>query len=227
MGRASRAQAEENRRQVVDAASHLFRERGVQSVSVADLMAEVGLTHGGFYRQFESKDALLGEATRHAFDIMDGQLTAIAERNEGDADAARRDFADGYLSAAGRDNRAGGCPATGLASDIAREPDADGARAAYAEGIAAFARWMTDAGAVDERTSASAEAVGTAPGEGASADAGVGGGMATAGSSPAAPPSDAGLADVALLVGALTLARATAGTPLSDRILSAARAALG
>lgn len=74
MGRVSQAQAQENRRQVVAAAARLFRERGVQAVSVADLMAEVGLTHGGFYRQFTSKEALLTEATVLAFADLAAQL---------------------------------------------------------------------------------------------------------------------------------------------------------
>ncbi|MFF1268504.1 DUF6262 family protein, partial [Streptomyces anulatus] len=65
MGRVSQAQAEENRRRVVDTASRLFREQGTQ-VSVADLMKAAGLTHGAFYKQFASKEALVDEATAHA-----------------------------------------------------------------------------------------------------------------------------------------------------------------
>lgn len=65
MGRVSQAQAEENRRRVVETASRLFREQGTH-VSVADLMKAAGLTHGGFYKQFASKEALVDEATAHA-----------------------------------------------------------------------------------------------------------------------------------------------------------------
>lgn len=54
MGRVSQAQAEENRRRVVDTASRLFREQGTH-VSVADLMKAAGLTHGAFYKQFASR----------------------------------------------------------------------------------------------------------------------------------------------------------------------------
>ena len=69
MGRVSQAQAEENRRRVVETASRLFREQGTH-VSVADLMKASGLTHGGFYKQFASKEALVDEATAHAFDEL-------------------------------------------------------------------------------------------------------------------------------------------------------------
>ena len=58
MGRVSQQQAEENRRRVVETAARLFREKGTH-LSVADLMKASGLTHGGFYKQFASKDALI------------------------------------------------------------------------------------------------------------------------------------------------------------------------
>lgn len=68
MGRASREQAGRNREQVVVAASRLFRERGVEHVSIAELMAAVGLTPGAFYKQFASKDALVAEAFAVTFE---------------------------------------------------------------------------------------------------------------------------------------------------------------
>lgn len=55
MSRVSQAQALENRRRAVAAASQLFRERGVNGISVADLMKSIGLTTGGFYKQFPSR----------------------------------------------------------------------------------------------------------------------------------------------------------------------------
>lgn len=58
----SREQAERNREKVVDAASRLFRARGVEGVGIGEVMRECGLTHGGFYNQFESKEALAAEA---------------------------------------------------------------------------------------------------------------------------------------------------------------------
>src|SRR5690349_9427188 len=67
MGRVSQAQAAQNRERIVDTAARLFRERGMAGVSVADVMAEAGLTHGGFYKHFASKDALVAEAVTLAF----------------------------------------------------------------------------------------------------------------------------------------------------------------
>ena len=58
MARASREQADKHRQAIEQASSKLFRERGLNGVSVAELMAGAGLTHGGFYGHFSSKDAL-------------------------------------------------------------------------------------------------------------------------------------------------------------------------
>src|SRR4051812_6899602 len=106
VGRVSQAQAEENRRRVVETASRLFREQGTH-VSVADLMKAAGLTHGGFYKQFASKEALIGEATAHAF----GELTRLRddglEQYAGQRDAAQHVLIDTYLSLEHRDNAAG------------------------------------------------------------------------------------------------------------------------
>ncbi|BEL07485.1 hypothetical protein Q0Z83_056760 [Actinoplanes sichuanensis] len=67
MGRVSQAQAAENRERIVATAARLFREHGIAGVSVADVTAEAGLTHGGFYKHFASKDALVAEAVTRAF----------------------------------------------------------------------------------------------------------------------------------------------------------------
>src|SRR6478672_2122318 len=107
MGRVSQAQAQENRRRIVETASRLFREQGTH-VSVADLMKAAGLTHGGFYKQFASKEALIDEAIAHAFGELDHRLTAALAQNAGQPDAARLAFIDAYLSAEHRDNPADG-----------------------------------------------------------------------------------------------------------------------
>jgi TetR/AcrR family transcriptional repressor of nem operon len=165
MGRVSQAQAQENRKRIVETAARMFRERGVAGVSVADVMAEVGLTHGGFYKQFASKDALVAEAVEQAFAAQRDRLGAVGE-----------DFVAAYLSGAHRDSPGDGCPSAGFGGDLARaDPDAS-ARAAYAQGVEAYAHWLDD-----------------------------------------------DLAKLSTMVGALVLARATAGTDLSDRILAAAR----
>ncbi|WP_309676189.1 TetR family transcriptional regulator, partial [Pseudomonas sp.] len=62
MPRVSRKQAELNREIIVEAATRLFRERGLHGISVVDVMGAAGLTHGGFYGHFESREALAQEA---------------------------------------------------------------------------------------------------------------------------------------------------------------------
>src|SRR5277367_5494913 len=68
MPRVSKDQSNRNRAAIREISARLFRERGINGVSVADLMGAAGLTHGGFYGHFESKDALAGVAVAHAFE---------------------------------------------------------------------------------------------------------------------------------------------------------------
>ncbi|WP_234036593.1 TetR/AcrR family transcriptional regulator [Rhodococcus sp. P-2] len=183
MGRVSQQQAEENRRRVVENAARLFREKGTH-LSVADLMKASGLTHGGFYKQFASKDALIDEATAHAFAELAQLHSAGLEEHAGQRDSARKALIDTYLSEEHRDNPADGCPAAALAADMAREPADSGARRVYTEGVGDFAAALADE----------------------EAD---------------------GLVRLSTMLGALVLARATKGSPLSEAILDSARAALG
>ncbi|MER6141362.1 TetR/AcrR family transcriptional regulator [Streptomyces sparsogenes] len=182
MGRVSQTQARKNRERVVETASRLFREQGT-GVSVADLMKAAGLTHGGFYKQFASKEALVDEATAHAFGELARLHTAGVERHAGQRDAAQRELIDTYLSVEHRDNAAGGCPAAGLAADMARESGHREAHRVYAEGVRAFADSL-------------------------------------------ATEDEDGITRLCTMLGALVLARATKGSPLSEEILSTARAAL-
>ncbi|MFE3579968.1 TetR/AcrR family transcriptional regulator [Streptomyces vinaceus] len=141
MGRVSQAQAQENRKRVVEMASQLFREQGT-SVSVADLMKAAGLTHGGFYKQFDSKEALIDEAVSHAFGELAERRATVLEDSEGERSAAQRAMIDGYLSPRHRDSPATGCPAAGLATDMARDPGDRGAHRTYADGVSDFADWL-------------------------------------------------------------------------------------
>jgi TetR/AcrR family transcriptional repressor of nem operon len=106
--RVSREQMTENRRTILDAASRLFRERGFDSVTVAEVMQAAGLTHGGFYGYFKSKDELIAGAL----------ADVLTKRPEPSGDLAA--FAAGYLSQTHRDNRAGGCPTAALAAETVR-----------------------------------------------------------------------------------------------------------
>ena len=153
MGRVSQAQAEENRRRVVETASRLFREQGTH-VSVADLMKAAGLTHGGFYKQFASKEALVDEATAHAFDELTRLHKDGFEQYAGERDAAQRALVDSYLSVEHRDSAADGCPVAALATDIAREPEGREASRVYTQGVRDFADFLAteDSGGEDVLT---------------------------------------------------------------------------
>jgi TetR/AcrR family transcriptional repressor of nem operon len=107
----SREQVQQNRERILAAAARLFRERGFDGVSVAEVMKAAGLTHGGFYGHFDSKDALIKEAMAQA-------MPATSRKRATPQSAA--DFADAYLSPRHRDNRGGGCPVAGLGSEAAR-----------------------------------------------------------------------------------------------------------
>lgn len=103
----SREQVAENRRLILDAAARLFRDRGIDGVTVAQIMAAAGLTHGAFYGHFKSKDDLVAQACAHA-------LPASRE------DVVIADYAAAYLSGEHRDNRGGGCVFAALGSEAVR-----------------------------------------------------------------------------------------------------------
>ncbi len=135
MGRSSKEQAERHRDQVIEAASELFRERGVDGVSVPELMAAAGMTQGGFYRHFSSKEQLAQIACARAFAE---QIEGLREfrRSAEDPEAA---FIDFYLSDTHRSDVAHGCPLASLSGDIARTDRDSPVRASFVEGVRAFA----------------------------------------------------------------------------------------
>ena len=102
--RVTRKQAAANREKVLDVAGTLFRERGFDGIGVADIMKRAGLTHGGFYGQFASKDDLAAEATARVFGKAGWQ-----ERQTGKADPSFGDVVRGYLSPRHRDDPGTGC----------------------------------------------------------------------------------------------------------------------
>jgi TetR/AcrR family transcriptional regulator, transcriptional repressor for nem operon len=111
----SRQQVQQNRERILDAAARLFRERGVDGVSVAEVMKAAGLTHGGFYGHFDSKAELVKEA------LVQKRSAAWGKRVDTGSAA---DFANAYLSTEHRDDPGNGCPVAGLSSEAARaSPD--------------------------------------------------------------------------------------------------------
>ena len=117
----SREQMAENRRRILEAASSLFRDRGFDAVSVAEVMKAAGLTHGGFYGHFSSKDELVAKTLVHVLAADAGGSGAFPA------------YVGAYLSPRHRDNPAAGCPTAGLAAAIRHQTPA--ARAAMTEGL--------------------------------------------------------------------------------------------
>ena len=102
---------------VVRAAAKRFREKGLEGVAIADLMKEVGITVGGFYKHFDSRDHLVVEAFRAASGPWERQLAAA---ESGGPPVTYQNLIDSYLSEAHRDHPGKGCPISALAGDIAR-----------------------------------------------------------------------------------------------------------
>ncbi|WP_392388540.1 TetR/AcrR family transcriptional regulator [Cupriavidus campinensis] len=98
MARASRAVASQHKAAIEAASAKLIRERGPHAVSVAEIMANAGLTHGGFYGHFASKDDLVAVACRRAFEEGDQRWDRRIAGAGGDHQAARRALVAAYLT---------------------------------------------------------------------------------------------------------------------------------
>ena len=120
--RYSAAHKASTRRRIVDGASVALRVRGVAGVGVADLMRQAGLTHGGFYSHFSSKDALVVEAIAAAGEQSVRNLRKVVQR-AGDKSALKV-IVEAYLSTAHRDAPERGCAFATLAGELARESPA-------------------------------------------------------------------------------------------------------
>jgi TetR/AcrR family transcriptional regulator, transcriptional repressor for nem operon len=123
--RVGREKAAENRERIVETASRLFREKGVDGIGIDTIMNSAGLTHGGFYGHFASKDDLVVEAVTRA-------LERSAETQSDYTTLS--DLVAGYLSEGHVTDRAGGCAIAALGGDLARQ--GDGAR----RGLTAYVR---------------------------------------------------------------------------------------
>jgi TetR/AcrR family transcriptional repressor of nem operon len=108
----------ETRQRVLKEAAQEIRAKGPDGVAVAGVMARAGLTHGGFYAHFESKDAMIADAIGTMFD--DARERSDAIEQAADPRAALRAYVDFYLSPAHRDRRERGCPLPTLSGDLAR-----------------------------------------------------------------------------------------------------------
>jgi TetR/AcrR family transcriptional repressor of nem operon len=109
----------ETHARIVKKASVRLREKGAHGIGVADLMKDAGLTHGGFYAHFDSREALVVEAFSHAMDRSIERWRKAGEQTA--PDKRFTTFVDSYLTPLHRDNPGQGCAVPTLGAEIARE----------------------------------------------------------------------------------------------------------
>jgi TetR/AcrR family transcriptional regulator, transcriptional repressor for nem operon len=135
MGRSSRKQAEENRLRIVKAATGLFLSRGIEPVGIADVMKAAGMTQGGFYRHFASKDGLAAEACGFAFE----KAAEIWKRVASEAVEKKHDPVDALISFyLSPKLPIMTCPMVAFAADAALRSTDDPLRRAYDSGVRAL-----------------------------------------------------------------------------------------
>lgn len=144
--RVSREQMAENRLRILDEASQLFQSKGFDSVTVAEVMGAAGMTHGGFYGHFESKDDLIAQTLIH-------RLAKSADIDDATA------FCSTYLSSRHRDDVAHGCPISALSGETPRQTPA--AHQAMSDGIRAQIARLTEAMEEADSTTARRNAIGS------------------------------------------------------------------
>jgi TetR/AcrR family transcriptional repressor of nem operon len=118
--RVSKEKAAHNRQRILTSAARLFREQGIAATGVDSITEDAGLTHGGLYSQFGSKEAIAAEAIRFALARGKRVWQRALERNPGKR--ALPAIVDSYLSRAHRDAPGTGCVVAALGTDIARQP---------------------------------------------------------------------------------------------------------
>jgi TetR/AcrR family transcriptional repressor of nem operon len=126
----SREQAAANRERIIEVAGKLFRENGFDGIGVADLMQAAGLTHGGFYGHFKSKDDLAAQACSRAMARALEKWAALARLPRGDA---RAEIIKQYLTESHCDGPGNGCLFAALGSDVGRQGRA--IRRAFRKGL--------------------------------------------------------------------------------------------
>lgn len=115
--RKSRQETSETRQRIVEAASVEFRKNGISGTGLSGLMAAAGLTHGGFYRHFESKDQVLEESCGEAVDTLVSELEEVASVGGFNAAVSH------YLSIDHRDAMEKSCPYAALGSELVRSTE--------------------------------------------------------------------------------------------------------
>lgn len=113
---------QQTREQIVHAASRRFRKSGAKGVAIADLMQELRLTHGGFYRHFNSKEQLFAEALNSGFEEAADRITRATENARKGQELSA--VIETYLSAKHCEDRSGGCPVAALTAEMPHHPKA-------------------------------------------------------------------------------------------------------
>jgi TetR/AcrR family transcriptional repressor of nem operon len=117
--RYSKEHKQETHARIVKKASVRLREKGAHGIGVADLMKEAGLTHGGFYAHFDSREALVIEAFAYAMDRSNERWRKVAEQTPPEKRLAT--IVESYLTPLHRDDPGHGCAVPTLGAEIARE----------------------------------------------------------------------------------------------------------
>ncbi|MCK1616032.1 TetR/AcrR family transcriptional regulator [Bradyrhizobium sp. 159] len=130
--RVSKEKAADNRERILTAASRLIRERGISGVSVDALTEAAGMTHGGLYSQFGSKERLIEEAVVEAI---------VSKGRELRETTTVGDYVSEYLSVAHRDEPGSGCPFAALCSEMHRQ--SQGARERFTAGVRGMIGWLS------------------------------------------------------------------------------------
>jgi len=137
---------ERTRARVLAEAAAAIRSKGVERVGVAEVMAGAGLTHGGFYAHFKSKDDLVAQAVTHMFEAAHASFLSHTEGRE--PAEALSNFVDAYFAKPHCVDRAHGCPFAALSGDLPNMPEL--ARARFTDGaerfVAGFAKLVKKLG---------------------------------------------------------------------------------
>lgn len=126
---------------ILSTAARAIRRGGFQGVGVADIMKEAGLTHGGFYAHFGSRNDLLAEALAHAGQESAARVEQTTAARQARGASALRALVEGYLSDRHLGNVETGCPVAALASEMPRQaPEVREAAAQRVRGLVAAVR---------------------------------------------------------------------------------------
>ena len=132
----SQAEKAQSRERILSVASRRFRDAGLEGIGVAELMAEAGLTHGGFYGHFDSRDARVTAALARALE----ENEAEKDKTERHGRAGLIDYVEGYLTPEHRDGPGTGCAVGALVGDVARADD--DTRALFSTRFARYLAWV-------------------------------------------------------------------------------------